>query len=150
MDFIRSYFFTNGPLSIQFWWKKCSTSQRFIRKEVTSYKIHILVLLQKLYKNCPQSRNFCLKVRWKSSNAILELYLVKIEFSNLYEVSTRIESNVKTLMGVTWIPPYIYLYSIMKIEFLIHTECFISIYDVSLNTVQSRFSDTFGLCKNCH
>ena len=28
---------------ILFWWKKCLTAQRFIRKEITSYKIHTLV-----------------------------------------------------------------------------------------------------------
>ena len=59
MDFVRSYFFTNEPLTIwtlfsslfdwfhskpvKMWGKKCSTGQRFICTEVTSYKIHILV-----------------------------------------------------------------------------------------------------------
>ena len=55
MDFVRSYFFTNEALSS--WtlfsskldWRlsanlilMCSTAQRFIRKEVTYYKIHTL------------------------------------------------------------------------------------------------------------
>ena len=57
MEFVRSYFFPNEPLTS---WtlfhqnrelccivleviKKCSTGQRFIRKEVTSYKTHISI-----------------------------------------------------------------------------------------------------------
>jgi hypothetical protein len=59
MDFVRSYFCTNEPLTswtlfsslfgrlsadpAKKWGKKCSTGQRFICTEVTSYKIHILV-----------------------------------------------------------------------------------------------------------
>ena len=46
MDFVKSYFFTNEPLtSWKKWWKNCSTGQRFmfICKEVTSHKIHTLV-----------------------------------------------------------------------------------------------------------
>ena len=58
MDFVRSYFGTNEPLTswtlfsslfdwshskpVKKWGKKCSTGQRFICTEVTSYKIHIL------------------------------------------------------------------------------------------------------------
>jgi hypothetical protein len=61
MDFVRSYFGTSEPLtswtllfSLFFqistgldkkWGKKCSTGQRFICIEVTSYKIHTLVIL---------------------------------------------------------------------------------------------------------
>ena len=53
MDFVRSYFGTNEPLtswtlfshflarSAKKWGKKCSTGQRFICTIVTSYKIHI-------------------------------------------------------------------------------------------------------------
>ena len=53
MEFVRSYFGTNEPLTSQKVRKKCSTGQRFIctevevspslYTEVTSYKIHILV-----------------------------------------------------------------------------------------------------------
>ena len=59
MDFVRGYFFTNETLGswtylssllggfavapTQKWWKKCSTAQSFIPKEVTSYKICILI-----------------------------------------------------------------------------------------------------------
>ena len=46
MDFVRSYFDTNEPLTSADLEKKlgqkCSTGQRFICTEVTSYKIHIL------------------------------------------------------------------------------------------------------------
>ena len=61
MDFVRSYFFPNETLGswtylssllggfavapTQKWWKKCSTAQSFIGKEVTSYKICILVVI---------------------------------------------------------------------------------------------------------
>ena len=44
MDFVRSHFFTNEPVECfkvpQIEEKKCSTGQRVIHKEVTSYKIH--------------------------------------------------------------------------------------------------------------
>ena len=58
MDFVRSYFSKNEPLTSwtlfsrsalistdleKKWGKMCSTGQRFICTEVTSYKIHILV-----------------------------------------------------------------------------------------------------------
>jgi hypothetical protein len=45
MDFVRSYFGTNEPLTswTLLWGKKCSTGQRFICIEITSYKIHTLV-----------------------------------------------------------------------------------------------------------
>ena len=48
MDFVRSHFFMNEPLASwtlfsSIWGKMCSTGQRFIHKEVTSYKIYILV-----------------------------------------------------------------------------------------------------------
>ena len=62
MDFVRSYFSTNEPLTrwtlftsvfdwshskpVKKWGKKCSTGQRFICTEVTSYKIHILAIVQ--------------------------------------------------------------------------------------------------------
>ena len=59
MGFVRSYIGTNKPLASwtlysslfewfdskpdKKWGKKCSTGQKFLCKEVTSYKIHTLV-----------------------------------------------------------------------------------------------------------
>ena len=86
MDFVRSYFFTNKTLGIwtylssllggfavapaQKLWKKCLTAQSFIRKEVTSYKIHTLVALHMydndLHATCflyVKERNNDLKIR---------------------------------------------------------------------------------------
>ena len=56
MDFVRIHFFPNAPLTswtifsslfgtcstrgTPKWWKKCSTGQGYIRKDVISYKIH--------------------------------------------------------------------------------------------------------------
>ena len=68
MDFVRSYFGTNEPLTswtlfsslfgrisadlAKKWGKKCSTGQKFIFTEVTSFKIHILVESINLFLGC--------------------------------------------------------------------------------------------------
>ena len=80
MDFVRSYFDKNEPLTswtlfsslfVQIsadlekkWGQKCSTGQRFICTEVTSYKIHILDGLDKshyLYQTlwCLPAVSYC-------------------------------------------------------------------------------------------
>ena len=65
MDFVRSYFSTTAK-PVKKWGKKCSTGQRFICTEVTSYKIHILTISEwnhqfwftvpLLLKNCKVDR----------------------------------------------------------------------------------------------
>ena len=53
MDFLTSYFGINEPLTSQKVRKKCSTGQRFIFTEVTSYKIDILVSMYFSMKGDP-------------------------------------------------------------------------------------------------
>ena len=87
MDFLRSYFDTNEPLTSwtllsplffpyhcwldliwkKKWGKKCSTGQRFICTEVTSYKIHILVILCVYFLNVFQASelHWVRKKSWK-------------------------------------------------------------------------------------
>jgi hypothetical protein len=64
MDFVRSYFGKNEPLTswtlnpAKKWGKKCSTGQRFIFTEVTSYQIHTLVSsLLPLFENRMATQN---------------------------------------------------------------------------------------------
>ena len=110
MDFVRSYFDTNEPLTswtffsslfdwlhskpVKKWGKKCSTSQRFIGTEVTSYKIHILV-------EVPNFRRTALVFRqttvWKyvlvQRNHVLKPSLTTIRIYNIGPVKVSKPEN---------------------------------------------------------
>ena len=95
MDFVWSHFFPNAPLTswtlvsslwgtssttgTKKWWKKCSTGQRCIRKEVTSYKIHTLVLVWILnITNTTRLLSSFIGVRWKPKRLTYAWFLVLI------------------------------------------------------------------------
>ena len=83
MDFVRSYFSTIADLEKK-WGQKCSTGQRFICIEVTSYKIHTFTM-SAIY-GFHSKNNFGKKNRYEDL-LILSLYVR----STLCQVSLKRE-----------------------------------------------------------
>ena len=102
MDFVRCYFGTNEFLTSwtlfsslcadleKKWGQKCSTGQRFICTQVTSYKIHILTLLSDNDRSCiftiGRSRTIgCGKIRPSANyRPRSRLFIFSPKISNLY------------------------------------------------------------------
>ena len=136
MDFVRSYFDKSADLEKK-WEQKCLTGQRFICTEVTSYKIHILIYilchllaLINMVKSWSRRTFFFSHITTAITSAFSPMFWFTI-FSTMTLVSNLI---------CYWT----FTFTCFWIETLLWKNKKGCVYP---NTVQSLFSDTFGLLK---